>query len=289
MPVSPPRPKGPPLNALRAFEAAARLGGFVNAAQELSVTPGAVSQHIKTLEDWLGAPLFQRHAQGVALTALGEAAAKEFCGVFDAMGEAVRNLRAQARQKAIAIAAMPSVAQLWLSPRMPAIRAALPEVDISIYVLETRPNLSREIFDLSVFLDRPTGARNEIILAPDQVFPVCSANIATALRSGTDLQDFAWLHDTAWAADWQDWAAFADIPTRRGPQFSLYALALQEACNGAGIAIGHAPLVADMLANGALVAPFPDRLGSELSLNLCFAETGRLAGPVEKLVAMLRS
>ena len=289
MPVSPPRPKGPPLNALRAFEAAARLGGFVAAAQELSVTPGAVSQHVKTLEDWIGAPLFKRQAQGVALTALGEAAAKDFCGVFDAMGDAVRNMRGRAAQKSISIAAMPSVAQLWLSPRMPAIRAALPQVDISIYVLETRPNLSREVFDLSVFLDHPTGARNEIILARDRMFPVCSASIARALRDGQTLQEFPWLYDTAWASDWTDWSEYAGISTQRGPHFSLYALALQEACNGAGIAIAHEPLVADMLESEALVAPFDDRLESELSLNLCFAETGRLDGPVEQLVAMLRA
>ena len=70
MSVSPPRPKGPPLNALRAFEAAARLGGFANAADELCVTPGAVSQHIKALEDWIGADLFERRSQGVRLSAL---------------------------------------------------------------------------------------------------------------------------------------------------------------------------------------------------------------------------
>ena len=68
MPVSPPRPKGPPLNALRAYEAAARLGGFAAAAEELCVTPGAISQHIKTLEDWAGAPLFLRRSHGVRLT-----------------------------------------------------------------------------------------------------------------------------------------------------------------------------------------------------------------------------
>ena len=289
MPVSPPRPKGPPLNALRAFEAAARLGGFVNAAQELSVTPGAVSQHIKTLEDWVGAPLFQRQAHGVVLTALGKATAKEFCGVFDAMGEAVRALRARATQKSISIAAMPSVAQLWLSPRMPAIRAALPEVDISIYVLESRPNLAREMFDLSVFLDRQTGARNEIVLAADTMFPVCSADIAARLNAGADLRAFPWLFDTAWASDWQAWADQAGLAVQNGPHFSLYALALQEACNGAGIAIAHAPLVADMLDRGALVAPYATDLPSELTLNLSFAETGRLSGPVETLVTMLRA
>ena len=85
MPVSPPHPKGPPLNALRAFEAAARLGGFKAAAEELCVTPGAISQHIKSLEEWAGATLFERRSQGVVLTALGMKLGKEFSQAFDSM------------------------------------------------------------------------------------------------------------------------------------------------------------------------------------------------------------
>ena len=112
MSISPPRPKGPPLNALRAFEAAARLGGFTPAADELCVTPGAISQHIKSLEDWAGSPLFVRRSQGVSLTELGESVAAEFSTAFDAMGNAVRALRTRAAQSSINIAALPSVAQL---------------------------------------------------------------------------------------------------------------------------------------------------------------------------------
>jgi LysR family glycine cleavage system transcriptional activator len=89
------------------------------------VTPGAVSQHIKSLEDWAGAPLFERRSQGVSLTPLGATVAEQFSSAFDAMGDAVRALRTGASQSTINIAALPSVAQLWLSPRLPAIRAHL--------------------------------------------------------------------------------------------------------------------------------------------------------------------
>ena len=120
MTVSPPRPKGPPLNALRAFEAAARRGSFSAAADELCVTPGAVAQQVKSLEAWAGARLFLRHAQGVELTALGLDVLPGFVAAFDRLGEAAQALRSQAAPDTIGIAALPSIAQLWLSPRLPA-------------------------------------------------------------------------------------------------------------------------------------------------------------------------
>ena len=100
MSLLPPRPRGAHLNAMLSFEAAARLGGFAAAADELSVTPGAVSQQIKALEDWIGAPLFERRTQGVALTALGQGARDEFTSAFDSLGHALHALRAQAPRPA---------------------------------------------------------------------------------------------------------------------------------------------------------------------------------------------
>jgi LysR family glycine cleavage system transcriptional activator len=128
MSIAPPRPKGPPLNALRAFEAAARLNSFSRAADELCVTPGAVAQHIKALEEWTSAPLFDRHAQGVRLTPLGRAVAPDLGDAFDSLADAAHLLRRIAAPDEIRIAALPSVAQLWLSPRLPAIRRTSPDL-----------------------------------------------------------------------------------------------------------------------------------------------------------------
>ena len=112
MSVQPPRPKGPPLNALRAFEAAARLGSFARAANELCVTPGAVAQHISSLESWAGAPLFQRRARGVALSPLGRAVAPALGEAFDRLADASHLLRRMAAPAQIRIATLPSIAQL---------------------------------------------------------------------------------------------------------------------------------------------------------------------------------
>jgi len=287
MPVSPIRPKGPPLNALRAFEAAARLGGFLAAAEELSVTPGAVSQQIKLLEGWAGAPLFERRAQGVVLTGLGHDVSREFSGAFDALGAAVRHLRAGGARRAIAIAALPSVAQLWLAPRMPQIRAALPGVEISISALETRPNLRREMFDISLFLDVARGGAHEVVLQQDHLFPVCAPGLAAGLQNPADLAGFPWMSDTAWAGDWAAWLAqiAPDMTPRSGPAYSLYSLAVDEAEAGAGVLMGHEVLVADRVAQGRLVAPF-GRAETALSLNL---ETAMVpVGAVAQVVDLLR-
>ena len=178
MSVSPPRPKGPPLNALRAFEAAARLGGFGAAAEELSVTPGAISQHIKALEAWIGAPLFKRRSQGVTLTERGATAVEPFSAAFDGLASATRQLKQSAAQNVITIATSPSLAQLWLVPRLPQIRAALPGLALSIIAMERRPNLAREMLDMSLFLDAPTGRDGETVLQRDAMFPVCAPETA---------------------------------------------------------------------------------------------------------------
>ncbi len=271
MSVSPPRPKGPPLNALRAFEAAARLGGFANAADELCVTPGAVSQHIKALEEWIGADLFERRSQGVRLTSFGSRVAPGFAAAFDAMGGAVHAMRSAARQKTLHIAALPSVAQLWLSPRLPLVRARLPQLSLSVSAIESPPNLARELFDLSLFIRPPTGAAHELILAQDAIFPVCTPDIAARLGEPQDLLNETLLHDALWPGDWAAWAASA-MPGHsapdRGPRFSLYSIAVEEARHGAGVLMGHQCLVQSALDSGALVAPFVQKVPTGKALVL---------------------
>ena len=269
MSISPPRPKGPPLNTLRAFEAAARLGGFTAAAEELFVTPGAVAQHIKALEAWVGEPLFERHSKGVSLSPLGLKTNAAFTSAFDQLGEAVLNLRSKSMSKHIHIATLPSIAQLWLSPRLPAVRAVLPKSEISVTALETHPNLQREIFDLSLFFEASPPNSHSVALEPDVLFPVCTPDLATRLNTLNDLSNHTLLRDAAWPDDWALWINAAGGETLRdlsGPIYSLYGLALEEAKNGAGVLLGHQALVDGALASGDLVAPFEFRLTSNRHL-----------------------
>lgn len=271
MPVSAPRPSGPPLNALRAFEAAARLGGFTAAAGELCVTPGAIAQHVKTLEAWAGAQLFERHGKGVRLTGLGTAVIAEFSAAFDHLGTAVQSLRATAAPNHVRIAALPSIAQLWLSRRLPDIRVNVPNVTISITALETAPNLQREPYDLSIFFETGAPGEDAILVARDVIFPVCIPRLAGALSGPGDLNDATCLHDANWSQDWPAWLSAAhheqDINVY-GPTFSLYSLALEEALNGAGVLMAHEALVEPHLQSGALVAPFKTRLELQQALSI---------------------
>jgi LysR family glycine cleavage system transcriptional activator len=287
MPVSPPRPADLPLTALRAFEAAARLGGFTAAALELGVTPGAVTAHVKALEARLGARLFTRGPKGVELTAPGARVLPEFTAAFDALGLAVHHLRAEAAPKIVHIATLPALAQLWLSPRLPGLRAQMPGVEISITAMEAPPNLKRAPYDLSLF-----PGREGRLVAEEVIFPVCAPQLAARLTRPEDLADLPCLIDSAWAEDWQDWAAVAMPGTAfrpRGPVFSLYALAVEEAANGAGVLMAHGSLVAGHLARGQLVAPLPQRVRLPMALRLWSARSLKPGHPAERVARALRA
>jgi DNA-binding transcriptional LysR family regulator len=286
MPVAPPPAHRLPLTALRAFETAARMGSFTLAAAELGVTPGAVTAHVKTLEETLGAALFERQAKGVRLTALGAAAAQQFTEAFDALAQAEARLRALAAPQQVHIATLPAIAQLWLSPRLPALRAAAPEIVVSITAMEAPPNLKRSTHDLSLF-PATTGGR---LVARDELFPVCAPALAERLTRVADLAQVPCLSDSAWSTDWDIWlASVGERIAVRGPVFSLYALAVEEAVNGAGVLIGHGPLVAGHLARGALIAPFPQRVSLDAGFRLWWARPVARGGAVARVAAFLEA
>ena len=283
MSVQPPRPQGPPMKAMRAFEAAARLGGFARAAEELCVTPGAIAQQVKALEAWAGAPLFERGAQGVRLTSVGERVLPKMVAAFDAIGAAVGALREVARPERLHVATLPAIAQLWLSPRLPEVRRALPELEVSITAMEAPPNLGREPFDLSVFY----GDGGGLCLARDEIFPVCAPQVAEGLRDLVDLAGVPCLSDAVWQEDWGRWLCSVGAKISiTGPVFSLYALAVEETVNGAGVLMGHSALVARHLRSGALVAPFGPRVETGRWLEV--GMRGAPAGPVRALLELLR-
>ncbi|MFO6464359.1 LysR family transcriptional regulator [Jannaschia sp. KMU-145] len=255
MSVDPPRAPDLPLNALRAFEAAARLGGFKAAAGELGVTPGAVTAHVKGLEDRLGAPLFDRLARGVRLTPLGASVLPGLTRAFDDLGTAQHTLRTGAAPARLSVATLPSIAQLWLQPRLPALRATMPGLSVSITAMEAPPPTKRAPHDLWLFYG--PGA--------DILVPVRAPG-GTATR----------LTDASWAGDWATWdAATGGVPAP-GPVFSLYGLAIEEALRGAGTAMGRLSLVAGLLAEGRLEEAGARVLLDE-GLEVTVAHPGRIA------------
>ena len=319
MPLAPPRPRLPPHTAVRAFEAAARHGSFARAAEELFVTPAAVAQQVKALETWAGGALFERHSQGIRLTAHGRRALPALSAAVDQLGLAVQALRHEtqiaARRSTLQVAALPAVAQLWLSPRLSRLKAELPGVQVSVTALERPPNFRREPFDLGLFYAR-AGERIEtdagaqaIPLVRDRLLPVCSPRLRQPLPSGRprppeDLIELlgrnGGLHDTVWRDDWQRWlqavrpgttAAEAEA-LAAGPDFSLYSLALQAALDGEGVLMGRERLVAPLLAQGKLHAPWgrPKALGDTVVLLVPAHRKGPLlARQVQALQALTES
>lgn len=248
----------PSLNALRAFEAAARLGGFAQAAQEMSVTPGAVAAQVKLLEDEYGAKLFERHARGVRLTHIGQGIQADFTEAFDALGEAARKLRRLASPSSVHIATSPAIAQLWLAPRVIQLRQEFSTVDLSVTALEDPPHLKRGPFDISLFYTERAESHHRLIVE-ERLTPVCAPSLAGKLTNPSDLANVTCIGDVVWQ-DWDIWLQAVCLGGKfkpgAGPRFSLYAVAVQEALLGLGVIMGRLSLVQPYLESGALVAPF---------------------------------
>lgn len=256
-------PLGPPplpLNALVALETVLRVGGFAAAASELGVTASAVAGRIRVVEDWAGRALFQRHAQGVTpvpdARAIHPALAQALAGLGGALEPVAR---AQVR-----IAALPAIAQLWLAPRLPALRAALPGVTVAVTALEQAPTGKVAPYDLALFM----AAHGGLMLDRDALLPVCTPDLAARLNTPADLARLPCLGDAVWARDWADWARVAGITPPQPVLHSLYALAVDEALCGAGVLMGHLPLVRRHLQSGALIAPFAIRAQRAAALRL---------------------
>jgi LysR family glycine cleavage system transcriptional activator len=267
----------PPLNALRAFEAAGRHLSFTKAAAELHVTPAAISQQLKTLEDYLGVQLFRRLNKALLLTDAGQACLPGLQEGFDRLAEAVKALRARDARRALTVSVAPSFGAKWLVPRLDRFRDAHPGVDVRIDASHRLVDFVREDVDLGIRYglgDYP-GLRVDRLLT-DEVFPVCSLRLLAGphpLRVPDDLRWHTLLHvdlatGDACCPDWRMWllaAGVGDIDPTRGPQFSLSSMAEQAAIEGHGVALGSRVLVADDLAAGRLIKPF------DLSFPVSFA------------------
>ena len=277
-----PRPGKPPLMALRAFEAAGRLGGFAPAAEELGVTPGAITAHLKGLEAALGAPLFDRAPRGVRLTALGAQALPDFTEAFDLLNAAVQRLQASAAPGQVRIATDPGIAQLWLSPRLTALRASSPDISVSITTFDSPPDGERDGHDLYLFF-QPLGARpGAWQLSRDMIAPVCAPARAARLHSKADLQAEDCLTDATCPQAWQEWADAAGLSgfAPRGPVLASRALAVEEAVNGAGVLMGHLALLGRHLQDGRLVQPLGPTLARPHTLMLWRAQGARAAAGI---------
>ena len=268
------------LNALRAFEASARHQSFSLAAQELNVTPAAVGQLVRTLEDWLGSPLFVRSTSGRArlvTTEVAEQALPDIRAGLERLAVGLERLRSGSAGGVLTVTVSPAFAAKWLLPRIERFQAAWPETDLRLDTSLKPVDFVAQRIDVGVRYGRgqwPGLAAEKLM--DEEVYPVCApALLATAtLQAPGDLRGQVLIHDqsvdtSTGFASWQAWlrhAGVQGVPTDRGLRINNSAAVLQAAIDGQGVALARSVMAHDDLAAGRLVRLFPQvRLESTLA------------------------
>jgi len=267
----------PPLNALRAFEATARLLTLSAAAAELNVTPSAISHQVKSLEDSLGVHLFRRANRRLILTADGRALLPGLSDAFRRIAAAVSELETNQRQGVLTISMLETLAMHWFMPRLPNFQSAHPDIEVRISTTTRMIDFEREDIDLAIRHGQgkwPGLAAD--FLFPLEIMPVCSPTLATGatpLKTPADLKAHILLHTTARASDWPNWLASANVAglvPARALTFEKTNFALAAAMKGIGIAITDRHIVMDDLESGRLIAPFDHVLGEDTGYYLAY-------------------
>ena len=257
--------KLPPLNACRAFEAAARHGGFIGAADELHVTRGAISRHVKLLEDSLGVALFVRQAQGVRLTEAGRELTPVLTEAFGMIARGAERIAADASE--LRVICPPGTSIRWLLPKLDDFRRAYPDIKLRLttdfYPDGGFDSVDADIgFSVSNWPNRPKDIEH-LTLFPVSLTPACSRSYlaARSLRRVEDLAHCELLHETRDHTDWTSWVdAFQlnDVDPRGGQDFPNIDMATKAAVMGVGVVMANIVLCHEELASETLVAPFPD-------------------------------
>ncbi len=287
----------PPLNALRAFEAAARTGGFARAAQELNVTPAAVSQQVRQLEQYLGVVLFERQGRGLALTDAGRAGLERLSRAFDLIGEAAAVLRAGESEHELVIACDPGLSGLWLSPRLFSLpEAPLAGVRISLIEGAALDRVRGGAAELAlVYAEDPPAGFEVLLESPETLTPAASPGLAASLRDRDALERARLLHDASPLAregeDWRSWFAAEGrfgVDVQAGDRFGDPAGLIAAASAGRGAALIRRKLSRGALLTGALTPLFPDgdRAGAA-SYRLCARRGAVLSGPARRIGSAL--
>ncbi|MDW5444422.1 LysR substrate-binding domain-containing protein [Polaromonas sp. SM01] len=263
-----PRGQLPRLDLLYSFEAAARKLSFTRAATELFLTQSAVSRQIQQLEDELGTPLFERRHRALALTDAGRIMQRAVTDCLERLRDATTSVRATTTSlRQVAITTTPGFASLWLIPRLARFTATHPGVDVRISATLEVLDLERSGIDVSVRLSAISHAVGNILFE-ETVTPVCSplllTNRALPLKQPADLANHTLLvtdmpQGQPLTIDWEPWFRVMGLPDMRMKntlRFSQYSDVVAAAVAGQGVAIGRLPLLAELLRDGRLVAPF---------------------------------
>ena len=251
----------PTLNALKAFEAAARHESFTRAAEELFVTQGAVSHQVKALETELGLKLFNRERQRLVITEAGRAYLLVVRDAFDRIADGTERLLQRQRGGSLVVSTSPNFAAKWLVHRLGRFADAHPGVDLTVNASRHHVDFAREDIDVAIrHGDKGTAGLHVARLCAEEVFPVCSPRILTknSLRNPSDLARHTLVH-VADRTGWTEWLKFAgatDVDPSRGPVLNEASMGIDAAVDGQGVVLARTALAAWDLIAGRLVRPF---------------------------------
>jgi LysR family transcriptional regulator, glycine cleavage system transcriptional activator len=257
----------PPLNSLRAFEAAARHLSITAAAQELNVTPAAISHQVRLFEDHIGLPVFQRGGRGLVLTDAGSAGLRELREGFAKLAAAIDAIDSLGETGLLNVSVAPSFATKWLLPRLQSFHDTHPSIDVHVAASNQLADFARDGADLAIRYGAGSYADLHVEkLLTESVIPVCSpALIKTSggLKTAADLGNFTLLHDDSPDADpscpnWEMWlraAGAPDVDFSRGPRFNQSAMVIEAAILGRGVGLAKSTLAAADIEAGRLVRP----------------------------------
>jgi LysR family glycine cleavage system transcriptional activator len=257
----------PPLKAVRYFESAARHLSFSKAAEELNVTHSAISHQIKALEIWVGQPLFDRGGRALRLTESGRQFLPPVRAAFQQLAEAAADLRQSCQGGPLTVSVLPSLASVWLVPRLYDFRTRHPEIEVRISATDRVEQIGQGGIDIAVRYGRGRWAGVEAeLLLQDDLFPICSPVLMNGdppIREPRDLTHFNLLSDSTWEAAhfdfWRQWlehAGVSGMEMKAGFSFNYSNLLIRAAVDGLGIALGNTMLAGDDLKAGRLVKPF---------------------------------
>lgn len=253
----------PPLNALKAFEAAARHESFSRAAVELCVTHGAISKQIDLLEQRLGIKLFRRTPGGVVPTEACRAYQAEIATALDRIAAATSSLSQREYPDSLNINAPPTFTIKWLVPRLSKFQIRNPSLEIRLGTKRGDASTALQSADIVIRRgpDNWRGVRSRLFLK-EAITPVCAPRLMRrkALKTPADLGRQVWLYADARPADWRTWLEMAGIEgvtPLRSLRFDHSSLCLEAAADGMGIAMGPLSMIRNELDAGLLVMPFP--------------------------------
>jgi LysR family glycine cleavage system transcriptional activator len=267
----------PPMNALTAFEAAVRHGGFSRAGAQIGLTQSAVSRQIAALEDWLQVPLFDRIGRRVRLNETGQAYADELLPALDAIRRATARASARPSQTALRVATLPSFGMRWLAPRLPQLTARHPDLVIDFAARSQPFDFGHEDFDAAVHFgvaEEWPGVAMDFLFREEAV-PVCAPAWLAAhpLREPADLLQVPLLSQTSRRDAWPRWLAAAGVDASglaSGPAFEHFLMLAQASAAGAGVALIPSFLIRPELEAGTLVIPFARPMSSEQAYYLVY-------------------